>query len=125
MPVDGRPSRSGGSSSTRNLRSISMAQRYRRRGTSLAMSPSASPPACAAATAATRGAVLELGGVRRDLRVRPLVMGILNRTRDSFFDGGACLELDAVLARAERLPADGGANLHLRGGPGGGGPHAP
>jgi dihydropteroate synthase len=51
--------------------------------------------------------VLELGGVRHDLRRRALVMGILNRTRDSFFDGGRHLRLDDLLRAAERLVGDG------------------
>lgn len=34
-------------------------------------------------------------------------MGILNRTTDSFSDGGQCWALDALLRRAERLVGDG------------------
>lgn len=41
------------------------------------------------------------------LGTRPLVMGILNVTPDSFFDGGAYLEVDAAVARAERMAAEG------------------
>ena len=33
--------------------------------------------------------LLDLGGRRPDLTRRALVMGILDRTTDSFFDGGA------------------------------------
>ena len=36
-----------------------------------------------------------------------LVMGILNRTPDSFYDKGATFALDALYARAEQLVADG------------------
>jgi dihydropteroate synthase len=50
---------------------------------------------------------LDLGGRNHDLRVRPLVIGILNRTRDSFYDGGAHFELDAFLRHAERLVHEG------------------
>ncbi|MDP8969970.1 MAG: dihydropteroate synthase [Actinomycetota bacterium] len=50
---------------------------------------------------------LQLGARRYDVRVRPLVMGILNRTRDSFYDRGAHFQLDAFLRRAEQLVADG------------------
>lgn len=44
---------------------------------------------------------LLLGTRRYDLTMRPLVMGILNRTRDSFYDGGRYYQLDALLRRAE------------------------
>jgi dihydropteroate synthase len=50
---------------------------------------------------------LDLGGRRLDLSRRALVMGILNRTTDSFYDGGAYFRLDDLLRRAERLVADG------------------
>jgi dihydropteroate synthase len=59
--------------------------------------------------------VLELGGHRRDLTHRGLVMGILNRTPDSFYDKGATFGLDAFYARAEALVAD-GADLLDEGG---------
>jgi dihydropteroate synthase len=42
-----------------------------------------------------------------DLTHRPLVMGIVNRTPDSFYDRGATFGLDALLGRAEQLVADG------------------
>jgi dihydropteroate synthase len=54
-----------------------------------------------------------------DLTRRALVMGILNRTRDSFFDGGAHFDLDALLARAERLVGDGADLLDVGARPGG------
>jgi dihydropteroate synthase len=38
---------------------------------------------------------------------RPLVMGVLNVTPDSFSDGGAFLEPDAAIAHAQRMAADG------------------
>lgn len=38
---------------------------------------------------------------------RPRIMGILNVTPDSFFDGGRYSQLDAALARAEAMIADG------------------
>lgn len=43
---------------------------------------------------------------------RPLIMGVLNVTPDSFFDGGRCYQsgrvsIDAVLRRAEQLVAEG------------------
>ncbi|HLN08211.1 MAG TPA: dihydropteroate synthase [Xanthobacteraceae bacterium] len=38
---------------------------------------------------------------------RPMVMGILNLTPDSFSDGGKFQDLDAALARAARMAADG------------------
>jgi dihydropteroate synthase len=53
---------------------------------------------------------LALGARQHDLTTRALVMGILNRTRDSFFDKGAYFEMDVFLARAEEL-VDEGADL--------------
>ncbi len=44
-----------------------------------------------------------LGAEVHDLRTRVLVMGVLNRTPDSFYDRGATYGLDALLRRAERL----------------------
>src|SRR4051794_17359548 len=41
------------------------------------------------------------------VRRRPVVMGILNVTPDSFFDGGRFQAADAALAQAERLAMDG------------------
>jgi dihydropteroate synthase len=46
-----------------------------------------------------------LGDRRHDLTTRTLVMGILNRTPDSFYDHGTTFELDALLRRADVLVA--------------------
>ena len=52
--------------------------------------------------------ILELGSEHRfDITHRALVMGILNRTPDSFFDGGQYFDFDGFLAKAEALIADG------------------
>lgn len=51
--------------------------------------------------------VLELGGRHYDLRYRALVMGILNRTPDSFFDKGATWDYDAFWRRAEQIVSEG------------------
>ena len=48
-----------------------------------------------------------LGERAHDLTTRTLVMGILNRTPDSFFDRGATFSLDAFLERAEQIVAEG------------------
>lgn len=53
---------------------------------------------------------LRLGPHVYDVTRRALVMGILNRTRDSFFAPAATFDLDAFLARAARL-VDEGADL--------------
>src|SRR5215217_9394462 len=50
---------------------------------------------------------LRVGERSYDIAHRALVMGILNRTTDSFYDRGACFRLDDLLRRAERLVADG------------------
>jgi len=63
--------------------------------------------------------VLDLGGRRFDLTRRALVIGVLNRTRDSFHDRGAYFELDALLSRAEELVADGAHVLEVGARPGG------
>jgi dihydropteroate synthase len=58
---------------------------------------------------------LELGGTIYDLTHRALVMGILNRTPDSFFDRGATYELEALLVRAEQLVDEGADILDVGG----------
>jgi dihydropteroate synthase len=56
-----------------------------------------------------------LGDVVHDLSTRTLVMGILNRTPDSFFDAGETFGLDALLARAEHMVAAGADLLDIGG----------
>ncbi|WP_250519639.1 dihydropteroate synthase [Caballeronia sp. NCTM1] len=46
---------------------------------------------------------------------RPLVMGILNVTPDSFSDGGRFISRDAALARAEQMFADGADMIDIGG----------
>jgi dihydropteroate synthase len=65
---------------------------------------------------------LDLGGRRYDLTHRALVMGILNRTPDSFYDKGATYELDKLYARADQLVADGADVLDIGGVKAGPGP---
>lgn len=65
---------------------------------------------------------LVLGSRAYDLRSRALVMGILNRTPDSFYDKGATFSMDALLARAEQLVADGADILDVGGVKAGPGP---
>jgi dihydropteroate synthase len=65
---------------------------------------------------------LQLGGRRYDLTNRALVMGVLNRTPDSFYDRGATYELDALLARAETLVTEGADILDVGGVKAGPGP---
>lgn len=57
---------------------------------------------------------LDCGRFRLDLS-RPLIMGILNVTPDSFSDGGRYLVLDQSLRQAERLLAEGAAILDIGG----------
>jgi dihydropteroate synthase len=57
-----------------------------------------------------------------DLTSRTLVMGILNRTPDSFFDQGATFDLDTLLTRAEQLVAEGADVLDVGGVKAGPGP---
>lgn len=63
-----------------------------------------------------------LGPHRFDVRHRALVMGILNRTPDSFYDQGRYYDFDGFLAKAERLAADGADFLDVGGVKAGPGP---
>ena len=54
--------------------------------------------------------MVALGTQRVDVTTRALVMGILNRTKDSFYGPAATYDLDAFFQRAERL-VDEGADL--------------
>ncbi|MDQ1403600.1 MAG: dihydropteroate synthase [Actinomycetota bacterium] len=65
---------------------------------------------------------LDLGDRTYDLTTRSLVMGILNRTTDSFFDKGAFFEMDAFLLRAEQLVNEGADILDVGGVKAGPGP---
>jgi dihydropteroate synthase len=65
---------------------------------------------------------LTLGRRRYDLTSRPLVMGILNRTPDSFFDSGAYFHLDDLLRLAERHVQEGADLLDVGGVKAGPGP---
>ena len=66
--------------------------------------------------------LLELGHRSYDLTSRSLVMGILNRTPDSFYDRGSYWDLDAFYRRAEGLVADGADLLDVGGVKAGPGP---
>ena len=66
--------------------------------------------------------MLELGDRKYDLTTRSLVMGILNRTPDSFYDRGQYWDLDAFYRRAEQLVADGADILDVGGVKAGPGP---
>lgn len=66
--------------------------------------------------------LLALGPRRFDITHRAVVMGILNRTPDSFFDGGRYWDFDAFLAKAEQLVADGADFLDVGGVKAGPGP---
>ena len=63
-----------------------------------------------------------LGPHRFDITHRALVMGILNRTPDSFFDQGDYFDFDAFLSKAEGLVADGADFLDVGGVKAGPGP---
>ncbi len=65
---------------------------------------------------------LRLGERTYDLTHRALVMGILNRTPDSFYDKGLTYELDALCRRAEQLVAEGADLLDVGGVKAGPGP---
>jgi dihydropteroate synthase len=65
---------------------------------------------------------LRLGEVEHDLAARTLVMGVLNRTTDSFFDAGRYFAMDAFLERAARLVDEGADILDVGGVKAGPGP---
>ena len=48
---------------------------------------------------------LELGRQQFDITTRVLVMGILNRTPDSFYDGGSYFDFDGFLRKADAARA--------------------
>jgi dihydropteroate synthase len=66
--------------------------------------------------------VLALGATRFDVTHRAVVMGILNRTPDSFFDQGGYFAFDAFLRRADELVAEGADLLDIGGVKAGPGP---
>jgi dihydropteroate synthase len=66
--------------------------------------------------------VLALGPHHFDIRTRAVVMGILNRTPDSFYDQGAYWDFDAFLATAARLVDEGADVLDVGGVKAGPGP---
>jgi dihydropteroate synthase len=63
-----------------------------------------------------------LGERVHDVTDRTLVMGVLNRTPDSFFDRGETFALDALLRRAEQLVDEGADVLDVGGVKAGPGP---
>jgi dihydropteroate synthase len=65
---------------------------------------------------------LELGERCYDLSSRALVMGILNRTPDSFYDRGRYWDMGAFFERAEQLVAEGADILDVGGVKAGPGP---
>ena len=66
--------------------------------------------------------MLRLGERTYDVTSRALVMGILNRTPDSFFDRGSYFDFDDFLAKADRLVAEGADLLDVGGVKAGPGP---
>ena len=66
--------------------------------------------------------LLELGSRSYDVSTRSLVMGILNRTPDSFYDRGEYWDLNAFFRRAEQLVTEGADILDVGGVKAGPGP---
>ena len=66
--------------------------------------------------------IFALGERRFDLTTRALVMGILNRTPDSFYAPAATFDLDAFFRRAESLVSEGADILDVGGVKAGPGP---
>jgi len=59
--------------------------------------------------------VVAFGTRRVDVTNRALVMGVLNRTKDSFYEPAATYDLDAFFTRAEQLVAEGADILDVGG----------
>lgn len=59
--------------------------------------------------------VLECRGLRVDLSQGPVMVGIVNVTPDSFYDGGRHATTEAAVAQAERLVAEGAGMLDIGG----------
>ena len=57
----------------------------------------------------------EAGGVTIDFRRETIVMGILNVTPDSFSDGGKFNEVEAAVARAKQMVAEGAKIIDIGG----------
>lgn len=68
------------------------------------------------------GQILELGPRRFDVTHRAVVMGILNRTPDSFYDRGETWDFDAFLRKAEQMVEEGADVLDVGGVKAGPGP---
>ncbi len=66
--------------------------------------------------------ILELGSHRYDVTTRALVMGILNRTPDSFYDAGQYWNFEQFLAKADQLVLEGADILDVGGVKAGPGP---
>jgi dihydropteroate synthase len=74
-----------------------------------------------APAAAGTGPVLDLPRRRLEVGDRAAIMGIVNRTPDSFYDRGATYAFDTALAHARRLVAEGADLIDvggIKGGPG-------
>ncbi len=59
--------------------------------------------------------LLSMGETTYDVTNRALIMGILNRTKDSFYEPAATYDLDQLFARAEQLVAEGADLLDVGG----------
>jgi dihydropteroate synthase len=59
--------------------------------------------------------LLSMGKRTFDVTSRALIMGILNRTKDSFYEPAATYELDALYSRADQLVAEGADVLDIGG----------
>jgi dihydropteroate synthase len=81
------------------------------------VAPRTSEPVSAGVAPVGSGVMQELwlGSHRFDITDRALVMGILNRTPDSFYDQGRYWDFDAFLRKAEQLVAEGADFLDVGG----------
>ena len=63
----------------------------------------------------TVGRVLRAGPLALDVAARPLIVGVLNATPDSFYDHGRYYDRDRALARAGELVAEGADLVEIGG----------
>jgi dihydropteroate synthase len=74
------------------------------------------------AEAPQRARRVDIGSRTFDIAARALVMGICNRTPDSFFDQGAYFEFDSFLARVDAIAGEGADIIDVGGVKAGPGP---
>ncbi|MBI4622794.1 MAG: dihydropteroate synthase [Verrucomicrobia bacterium] len=74
-----------------------------------------SPPLTTSITPDAAPRIIQLRGKTLVLDGQPKIVGILNVTPDSFFDGGRHQAIESALSRATQMPAEGAAMIDIGG----------